>query len=144
MYACVCLCFVRGIVNERVSCTVLCVYMCIEIERITPQHHDNSGVVSDPLSLIVCDLVTGDALWRQEEGHSHGNHFWICPLCNSWIPPPKGVCVCVWAYVYPQVCFFKSKPALMIGIGYNMCELCRYLWIRHHRSHNRLAFDVLK
>ena len=62
-------------------CVCVCVCVCVEGESLGSTM--TTVGPSDPLSLIVCDLVTGDALSEQEEGLSHGNHFWICPLCNS-------------------------------------------------------------
>lgn len=70
--------------SRNVSVNIfMCKRACTCAEREKESLHSTMTTVglSDPLSLIVCDLVTGDALSRQEEGLSHGNHFWICPLC---------------------------------------------------------------
>lgn len=107
----------------------------MQSRRVAMQCHDNSGAVWSALSLIVCDLVTGEALSRQEEGLSHGNHFWICPLCNSWIPLAKKRCVYVCAHVSMRTCrcghFLNSHLTCIclfsIGCGLNV----RHVWIRH-------------
>lgn len=75
------MCFVYCIIELIHAHVCVCVYVCVERESLCSTM--TTVGLSDPLSLIVCDLVTGDALSRQEEGLSHGNHFWICPLCNS-------------------------------------------------------------
>lgn len=86
---------------------------CTEAERIVQEARDNRGGregLTDPLALIVCDLVTGDQLCRREEGP-----FTRQSLLDLSPAQKRGrVRMCRCARVFPQN---PDLPVMMIGTG---------------------------
>lgn len=106
-----------------------------EIERITPQHHDNGGAVWSSLSNCLWPRN-----WRRtlEAGGGPFTRQSLLDLSSMQLlnTSHQKACACV------RRCA-SLKTCRWLALRYNTCEPCRYLWIRHHRLHNLLAFDVL-